>query len=145
MKKLLCFFSITLMIPFLITPAHAQIVAPEQLPQSSGPSLGVDLLSDTKGIDMSSYTRTLISDLKKHWTPLATDGPTQPLKSQEETLITLSIAPDGHISAMQIEDSTHNAVLDKTAWNATKATACPPLPAGINDSNLKLRIHFLVN
>jgi TonB family protein len=145
MKRLLCFLSITLLASCLITPAHAQATAHELLPNSSDLNVSVDMLSDTAGINIDAYMRTLISDLKKNWMPLVTEEANQPLKSQQETLITLSIAPDGHIAALRMEDSTHDVALDKAAWNATKATTYSPLPAEMKAPNLKLRVHFTVN
>jgi TonB family protein len=143
MKRLLCFLSIPLLTSCLITPVQAQETVRDSLPKTSGLNLGVDLLSDTNGINIDAYMRTLTSDLKAHWMPLATAETS--LKNQAETVISFSIAPDGHIAAMRLEDSTHDVALDKAAWNATKATAYSPLPDGLKDSNLKLRIHFTVN
>ena len=63
----------------------------------------------------------------------------------EETVIDFTIARDGQISAMRMEDSTHDVALDKAAWSATKATPYSPPPAGMREPNLKLRVHFTVN
>jgi TonB family protein len=126
----------------LIAPAYAQTAANELSPESSNLKVGVDLLTDTNGINMSLYMKTLISDLKERWTPLM---PNQSTKNRGETVIDFTIAPDGHIFAMRMEDSTHDVVLDKAAWNATKATSYLPPPAGMKEPNLKLRVHFTVN
>ena len=91
---------------------------------------------------MTSYMKTLISALKERWTPLVTS---QPTKNREETVIDFTIAPDGQISAMRMENSTHDVTHDKAAWSATKATSYSPPPAGMREPNLKLRVHFTVD
>jgi len=145
MKRPLCFLSITLLTSCLITPAFAQAAAQEKPLKSSGLKVGVELLTDTNGISVDAYMRTLISNLKERWIPLMTGEANQPLKSQEETVIDFTIAPDGQISAMRMEDSTHDVALEKAAWSATKATSYSPPPAGMREPNLKLRVHFTVN
>jgi TonB family protein len=144
MKKLLPILSILLLTPCLIKPASSQLPAPASPLQSPGLNLNLDILSDTNGANLSPYIKTLASDLKKHWLPLANTANQPPLK-QQETAIDITIAPDGHIQAMQLEDSTHNTALDKAAWSAAKETTYLPPPAGIKDQTLKLRVHFTVN
>src|ERR1700730_16722400 len=122
MQKLLRSLSISLLTPFLLTYAQAQALAPASLPQPSDMKLGVELLTDTNGANMDPYMKTLISDLRKHWLPLAREAANHPLVKQEETILSLSIGPDGHILAMQLEGSTHDAALDNAAWSAAKGT-----------------------
>jgi TonB family protein len=145
MQKLLRFLSITLLTPFLITHAHAQATAHTSLPQPSDMKLGVELLTDTNGANIDPYMKNLISDLRKHWLPLAGEAANHPLVRQEETVLSISIGPDGRIVAMQLEGSTHDTALDKAAWNAAKATTYLPPPTGIKGPDLKLRVHFTVN
>jgi hypothetical protein len=148
MQKLQRFLSIALLTPFLITPAHAQPTAPASLPQPSDMKLGVELLTDPNGANIDPYMKNLISDLRKHWLPLASEAAHHPLVKQEETVLSLSIGPDGHIVAMQLEGSTKDTAdtaLAKAAWNAAKATAYLPPPTGIRGPDLKLRVHFTVN
>jgi TonB family protein len=145
MKKLLPFLSVAALVLCSIMPAYSQEAAPAVMPPPSGLSVNVDILSDTNGADLGPYMRTLISDLKKHWLAPAGAATNQPLLKQEDTIIDMTIAPDGHLLAMRVEDSTHDSALDKTAWSAAKETNYVALPAGMNDQNLKLRAHFVVN
>jgi TonB family protein len=145
MKKLLRFLSITLVTPCLIALAYAQATTPANLPQPSGSTVSVELLGDSGGVNIDPYMKNLISELKKHWLPLIAEAANQPLVKPEETLIGFTIAPDGRILAMQLENSIHNIALDKAAWNATKGTSYLPPPTGMKDPDLKLRVHFVVN
>jgi TonB family protein len=145
MKKLLSSLLLTVLTPCLMAPAYAQLIAPANVPQPSGMTLSLELLSDTNGANIDPYVKSLISDLTKHWLPLAKEAVSERTKRPEETLIGFTIAPDGQILAMQLEDSTHDTALDKAAWKATTGTAYSPLPRELKDSNLKLRVHFVVN
>jgi TonB family protein len=145
MKKPLRLLFIALLTPCLITPAYSQATAQTPVPQPSNLRLNLDLLSDTNGVDLGPYVRTLISDLRKHWLPLVEETENQRPMKQEETIIEFTIAADGGISAMQLKDSTKDTALDKAAWNAAKSTSYLPPPTGMKDSNLKLRVHFIVN
>jgi TonB family protein len=144
MKKFLSFLSIALLTPSLIKPAYAQETL-HVSPQTSNMKLGVELLTDTNGKNIAPYIKELSSGLKKHWVALATEGANQPALKQEETVIDLTVAPDGHLSAMRLEDSTNNAAVDKAAWNVAKGMTYLPPPTGMRDASLKLRVHFVVN
>lgn len=126
-----------------MTVAHAQAMGNGHVPQPSDLKLSLDLLSDA-GPDTDSYVKNLVANLRQHWIPLATDAAIRPLTEPQETLITLTIAPDGHLLAMQLGHSTRDAALDKAAWAATKDTTYAPTPTGMRDPNLKLRVHFVV-
>ena len=145
MKNFLGFLSITLLTPCLIMPTYTQETAHALPPQTSGMKLGFELLTDTNGKNIDPYMKDLSSGLRKQWLALATEAAIQPLLKQEETVIDLTIASDGHLSAMRLEDSTHNTALDKAAWNTAKGTTYLPPPTGMKDANLQLRVHFVVN
>ena len=142
MKSLLRFLAVTLLAPCLIQPASAQATA--HAAQSPDLKLGVDILSDTSGVNLAPYVRNLVSDLKKHWSSQAAQS-NQPSLKQQETVITLTIAPNGQLYAMQLETPGHDSALNQAAWNAAKTTSFSPPPAGMADPNLKLRVHFTVD
>ena len=144
MKSLLRFLSITLLAPCLIQSATAQATAHAVPAQSPDLKLGVDILSDTGGVNLAPYMRNLVSDLKKHWpAPAAQSNP--PSAKQQKAVLTLTIAPNGQLYAMKLETPGHDSVLNQSAWNAAKTTPFSPPPAGMADPNLKLRVHFMVD
>ena len=106
--------------------------------------LGVDVLSDTGGVNLAPYVRNLVSDLKKHWSSPAPQSNSPTLK-QQEAVLTLTIAPDSQLAAMKLENPGHDSLLNQAAWNAAKTTSFSPPPAGMTDPNLKLRVHFMVD
>jgi TonB family protein len=140
MKRSYLALAIVLLAPSLTHSARAQEVAPETASHSI--TLSVDILSDTMGADLAPYMRTTLSAIKNQWQPLVEQAGQQHLHTPDETVISLTIAPDGHVSAMKLVHSTGNAMLDKAAWTAMTSAHYGPLPAELKDAPLKMRIHF---
>lgn len=107
---------------------------------------GVDVLSDTQGVDFNPYIRRLLADIYRNWLPLIPEEARPPLSKQGETLIRFSILPDGRIGAMHLDGSTHDDAINRSAWGSiTSEGQFPPLPSQFHGPNLELRIHYLVN
>jgi TonB family protein len=123
-----------------MTNSYGQQLPPATPSHASG--LRVEILSDTQGADISPYIRTIVSDIRSHWLPLVAKASVQTPSGADDTIISFSIAPNGQVSAMKMEHSTQNAALDKAAWNATQSAHYSPLPSGMEDSPLKVRILF---
>jgi TonB family protein len=111
-----------------------------------GLNTGVEVLSDTMGVDFAPYLRRILSDIRRTWIPLIPEEARPPLNKQGETLIRFTILPDGRIGEMHLEDSTHDQAIDKAAWGGiTGVGQFPPLPGNFKGPQLELRIAFLVN
>jgi len=107
---------------------------------------GVDILSDTQGVDFEPYLKRILADIKRNWLPLIPEEAQPPISKQGETYIRFKILPDGNIQAMFLDGSTKDVAIDKSCWNAiTSEGQFPPLPSQFHGPNLELRIHFLVN
>jgi TonB family protein len=104
-------------------------------------SQGVDILSDTQGVNFRPYLKAILSEIDDQWSSQVPDG--SPAGSTE---IRLSVKPDGTISAMHMDDSTRDDALNRAAWGSlTSIRQLPPLPAKFHGQDLQLRIHFVVN
>jgi TonB family protein len=114
---------------------------------SSSPlNTGVDILSDTQGVNFNPYISRILREIYQQWLPLIPEEARPPLSKQGETLIRFSILPDGTIGAMHLDGSTHDGALDRAAWGSiTGVGQFPPLPKQFTGPNLELRIHYLVN
>jgi TonB family protein len=111
-----------------------------------GANTGVDVLSDTMGVDFGPYLRRILADIKRTWIPLIPEEARPPLNKQGETLIRFTILPDGRIAAMNLDGSSQDTAIDRAAWGAiTGVGQFPPLPANFKGPLLELRIDFLVN
>jgi len=109
---------------------------------------GIDVLSDTQGVDFDPYLRRIIADIKRNWLPLIPAEAQPPISKQGETFIRFTILPDGNllVNGMHLDGSTHDVAIDRSCWNAiTSEGQFPPLPSQFHGPNLELRIHFLVN
>lgn len=111
-----------------------------------GANTGVEVLSDTLGVDFGPYLRRILGDIRRTWIPLIPEEARPPLNKQGETLIRFTIMPDGRIAAMNLDGSSQDTAIDRAAWGGiTGVGQFPPLPPGFKGPNLELRIDFLVN
>jgi TonB family protein len=111
-----------------------------------GLNTGVDVLSDTMGVNFDPYLKRIIYEIYHTWLPLIPEEARPPLNKQGETLIRFTILPDGRIGGMTLDGSTHDQAIDRAAWGSiTGVGQFPPLPKEFHGPNLELRIHYLVN
>jgi TonB family protein len=109
-------------------------------------SSGVEILTDTQGVDFGPYVRKALAIIKKNWIPLIPEEARPPANMQGETLIRFTISPDGHVSAMHLDGSSQHTNIDRAAWGAITAVGqFPALPTEFKGPHLELRIDFLTN
>lgn len=114
--------------------------------ESKGDLGGAEILSDTRGVNFSPYLKGILSEIYGRWTGLLPEEARKPTLAKGETDIRFTISPDGKITAMHLDASTHDTQLNLAAWGAiTGAQHYPPLPAAFTGPNLELRVHFRVN
>jgi TonB family protein len=107
---------------------------------------GVDILSDTQGVDFQPYLARIMREIYEQWLPLIPEEARPPLNKQGTTLIRFKINQDGTIGGIYLDGSTHDEALDRAAWGSiTGVGQFPPLPKQFHGPNLELRIHYLVN
>jgi outer membrane biosynthesis protein TonB len=117
-----------------ITPSHV------------GVGTGVDILSDTMGVDFDPYLKKIMRQIYNTWIPLIPEEARPPLNKAGVTQIRFTILPDGRIGGMTLEGSTHDDALNRAAWGSiTGVGQFPSLPSDFHGPNLELRIHYLVN
>jgi TonB family protein len=117
-------------------------------PSGHGANLGegVEILSDTLGVDFGPYIKRLLRILYDSWLPLIPEETRPPLNKEGSTLIRFTINKDGTVSAMHLDDSTHDQAIDRAAWGSiTGVGQMPPLPKNFNGPNLELRIDFIIS
>lgn len=128
--------SVVLLTSMLMPVGSAQLLdTPKPLTNFS-----VEVLNDTKGVDLTPYMKGVLSELKTRWLLLAPNAH-QSSSPSDEPVISLTIASNGKISAMHLDRATHPA-LDRAAWGTITSTHYPSLPAELKDSSLKLRVLF---
>jgi outer membrane biosynthesis protein TonB len=107
---------------------------------------GVEILSDTMGVDFNPYLQKIMREIYYTWLPLIPEEARPPLNKQGETQIRFSILPDGTIGGMTLESSSHDDAINRSSWGSiTGVGKFPSLPKAFHGPNLELRIHYLVN
>lgn len=114
--------------------------------QHSGEQGGVDILSNTMGVDFGPYIQRIIWDTEQAWWPIIPESARPPLNKQGKVLIRFKIMPDGSVESMQLEGPSGDVALDRAAWaGITGASPYPPLPKQFKGPFLELRFYFLYN
>src|ERR1700751_1678139 len=108
---------------------------------SNANRLQVDILTDTRGVDLAPYMWTAISNLKGHWLSSAQKLGHQSAGEAEQPIISFTILPNGRITSMLLEHPSGDVKLDRAAWTAITTTDFSPLPSKLH-SPLKLRVVF---
>ena len=99
---------------------------------SSGPlQAGMQILSDTQGVDFGAYMRRW-SRCQRNWEPLIPEEVEAALLKRGEVGIRFTILPDGQIGDMKLETPSGDVALDHAAWGAIISEGqFPPLPNGV--------------
>lgn len=117
--------------------------APLQHPGMSG---GVEVLSDTMGVDFGPYIQRVIYDTKRAWYPIIPEEAQPPLNKQGTVFIRFKIMRDGTVADMHLDGPSGDVALDRAAWGGILgASPYPPLPSAFKGKYLELRFEFLYN
>jgi TonB family protein len=111
-----------------------------------GVQSGVEVLSDTMGVDFGPYLRQVVQATQSSWDLLIPEAARPPLLKQGTVAIQFIILPDGSIKQMQLVRPSGDVSLDRAAWGGiTGAGPFPPLPKQFKGPYLALRFYFLYN
>ena len=117
-----------------------------RIPQHPGVNAGVDILSDTMGVDFGPYMQRVIAATYRSWWPLIPESARPPLDKSGKVGIEFRINPDGSVKQMILRFPSGDVALDRAAWGAiTGASPYPPLPKEFKGPYLALRFGFYYN
>lgn len=112
----------------------------------SSVNAGVDILSDTMGVDFGPYMQRVIAATYRSWLPIIPESARPPLNKQGSVGIRFKIYPDGSVKQMILEFPSGDVALDRAAWGGiTGAAPYPPLPSQFRGPFLELRFGFFYN
>lgn len=110
--------------------------------------MGVEVLSDTQGVDFSDYLIQVITMLRRNWEHAGEHA--MPESTREEgkgvVYITFQINPDGSVPACDpiLERTSGQKALDDAAMAAVRASKLfEHLPSQFHGPYLRLRIEFI--
>jgi outer membrane biosynthesis protein TonB len=112
-----------------------------------GAGSGVEILSDTQGVDFNSYIRRAVHETQHTWDPLIPDEVNAPINKTGTVMIRFKILPNGRVmeGSMILEGRSGDSALDRAAWGAITGSNYPALPREFHGPYLELRFLFLYN
>ncbi|MGC9158587.1 MAG: energy transducer TonB family protein [Terracidiphilus sp.] len=108
---------------------------------------GVQVLSDTQGVDFTSWLERWHYETERTWDPLIPDEVNPPINKSGEVLIRFKVLPNGRLmdGSVVLEGSSGDVALDRAAWGALTGSNYPPLPRAFHGPYLELRALFMYN
>jgi len=108
---------------------------------------GVQVLSDTQGVDFNSWLVRWHRETQRTWDPLIPDSVNAPILKKGVVVIRFKVLPNGRLQegSMVLEGRSGDTGLDRAAWGALTGSNYPPLPREFHGPYLELRAVFLYN
>jgi hypothetical protein len=109
---------------------------------------GVEVLSDTQGVDFRNWLLRWHRETENTWDPLIPDEVNPPLLKSGMVVIRFRVLPNGRLmepNGVFLEGRSGDTALDRAAWGALTGSNYPPLPRDFHGPYLELRAYFLYN
>jgi TonB family protein len=107
---------------------------------------GLEILSDTMGVDFGPYMKRLRYTVQTHWDPLIPESAMPPVMKKGVVVIEFAITKDGKVMGMKLIAGSGDVALDRAAWGAiTDAIPLPNLPTQFAGDYLQIRARFYYN
>ena len=105
----------------------------------------IEILSDTQGVDFSSWLARWHYITQITWDPLIPDEVNPPILKSGIVAVRFKVLPNGQVIDMQLDGRSGDTGLDRAAWGAITGSSYPPLPREFHGPYLELRAYFLYN
>ena len=106
---------------------------------------GIDVLSDTMGVDFGPYLQRVLKTVKQNWYHLSPPAARAPKMMRGTVSIEFAILKTGKIAGMKLVERIGDVQMDKAAWQGITDSRFSPLPAEFLGQYLGLRLHFVYN
>jgi len=108
---------------------------------------GIQILSDTQGVDFSSWLAAWHYDTEQTWDPLIPDEVNPPILKSGMVAIEFKVLPNGRLmpGSVRLVGRSGDVALDRAAWGALTGSSYPPLPRDFHGPYIELRAYFLYN
>jgi hypothetical protein len=109
---------------------------------------GVQILSDTQGVDFRNWLERWHHETENTWDPLIPDEVNPPILKSGMVVIRFRVLPNGRLmepNGVFLEGRSGDTALDRAAWGALTGSNYPPLPRDFHGPYLELRAYFLYN
>jgi hypothetical protein len=117
------------------------------LARHPGAGGGVQVLSDTEGVDFNPWLQRWHRETENTWDPLIPDEVNAPILKSGQCVIRFKVLPNGRLmdGSMVLEGRSGDTALDRAAWGALTGSNYPPLPREFHGPYLELRAIFMYN
>ncbi len=107
---------------------------------------GLDVLSDTMGVDFGPYLNRIVAVVRMNWYNLIPEEARPPMMKKGKVAIEFVILPDGKVTGMRLIGKSGDIALDRAAWGGiTASNPFSPLPSEFHGPYLALRFSFFYN
>jgi len=109
---------------------------------------GVEVLSDTQGVDFRAWLQRWHQETQNTWDPLIPDEVNPPLLKSGVVVIRFRVLPNGRLmepNGVFLEGRSGDTALDRAAWGALTGSNYPALPRDFHGPYLELRAYFMYN
>jgi hypothetical protein len=108
---------------------------------------GVQVLSDTQGVDFNGWLQRWHRETMRTWDPLIPDEVNPPILKSGMVAVRFKVLPNGRLmdGSLMLEGRSGDVALDRAAWGALTGSNYPPLPREFHGPYLELRAYFLYN
>ncbi len=118
---------------------------PGQPKPESNDSL-IDILTDTKGVDVHPYLDGVLPKIKANWHSHCPASVYPPIKKKGNVLIGFRLMKDGKINNVKFRKGSGDVALDRAAYaGIVDSSPLPPLPSGFACQYVELQFHFYYN
>jgi TonB family protein len=119
--------------------------APDVPPAPGSVGSGLELLSDSRGVDFHSYLTQILAAVKRNWQAVLPESARRGERRGKVT-VRFSVSRDGKVTNVQITVPSGADALDRAAIAGISATnPFPPLPAEYNGLPIRLQFVFYYN
>jgi TonB family protein len=103
----------------------------------------IDLLSDTRGFDLTAYLNRIIGEVRTNWYHLI---PESEERKKGRVDVRFRVMRDGHITNLKFDTNSGDQTLDRAAYDAIVASSpLRPLPSEFACEFIDLRFRFHYN
>lgn len=105
---------------------------------------GVEILTDTQGVDFKPYLQRVIDAVRRNWYAVMPEMAY--LGRKGRVVVTFAIEQNGSVPGLLLESPSGTASFDQAAQAAINASnPFPPLPSQFHGPELRLRFFFFYN
>jgi len=132
--------------PILAFSVFSAVLAGGRAPDLQTRIGGVELLTNTQGVDFRPYLLQSVNIVLKNWAKSIPESINAPVRMKGKVAIEFAVKKDGHVTGIKLAESSGNSLLDRAAWAGIYASGpWPPLPTEFNGDYIALRIRFEYN